>query len=158
MSERRACRVIDADRKSMRYRSQRGDDDELRSKLRELAQQRRRFGYLSPEQFEKNVVADVLSAEEALICDGAAQPGSVGSVASANEGPSMDDANETASRNDAKRPWSTPLLRDLSVDEVERMAPGWAKQFCRRQPDKASPLHELSPVEAARIARLFARG
>ena len=45
MSERRACRVIGADRKSMRYRSQRDDDAEVRSKLRELAQQRRRFGY-----------------------------------------------------------------------------------------------------------------
>ena len=45
MSERRACRVIGADLKSMRYRSQRDDDAELRSKLRELAQQRRRFGY-----------------------------------------------------------------------------------------------------------------
>jgi transposase InsO family protein len=45
MSERRACRVIGADRKSMRYRSQRDDDADLRSKLRELAQQRRRFGY-----------------------------------------------------------------------------------------------------------------
>src|SRR3546814_19402230 len=29
----------------MRYRSQREDDADLRSKLRELAQQRRRFGY-----------------------------------------------------------------------------------------------------------------
>ena len=45
MSERRACRVIDADRKSVRYRSTRGDDAELRAKLRELANQRRRFGY-----------------------------------------------------------------------------------------------------------------
>ena len=45
MSERRACRVIGTDRKSMRYRSQRDDDAEVRSKLRELAQQRRRFGY-----------------------------------------------------------------------------------------------------------------
>lgn len=45
MSERRACRVIGADRKSMRYRSQRDDDADLRSRLRELAQQRRRFGY-----------------------------------------------------------------------------------------------------------------
>jgi hypothetical protein len=45
MSERRACRVIGADRKSMRYRSQRDDDAGLRLKLRELAQQRRRFGY-----------------------------------------------------------------------------------------------------------------
>ncbi|NCP24493.1 MAG: IS3 family transposase [Erythrobacter sp.] len=45
MSERRACRVIDADRKSVRYRSTRGDDAALREKLRELANQRRRFGY-----------------------------------------------------------------------------------------------------------------
>jgi putative transposase len=45
MSERRACQVISADRKSMRYCSQRGDDGELRQRLRELAQQRRRFGY-----------------------------------------------------------------------------------------------------------------
>jgi len=45
MSERRACRVIDADRTSVRYRSRRGDDAELRSRLRELANQRRRFGY-----------------------------------------------------------------------------------------------------------------
>jgi len=44
MSERRACRVIDADRKSVRYRSIR-DDGVLREKLRDLANQRRRFGY-----------------------------------------------------------------------------------------------------------------
>ena len=45
MSERRACRVISADRKSMRYQSCRTDDGDLRSRLCELAQQRRRFGY-----------------------------------------------------------------------------------------------------------------
>jgi hypothetical protein len=45
MSERRACRVISADRKSMRYRSCRTDNRRLRSRLRELAQQRGRFGY-----------------------------------------------------------------------------------------------------------------
>ena len=45
MSERRACRVVGADRKSVRYRSTRGDDAELREKLRELANRRRRFGY-----------------------------------------------------------------------------------------------------------------
>ena len=45
MSERRACRVIDADRKSVRYRSMRDDDAVLREKLRELANRRRRFGY-----------------------------------------------------------------------------------------------------------------
>ena len=36
---------IDADRKSVRYRSTRDDYAALREKLRELANQRRRFGY-----------------------------------------------------------------------------------------------------------------
>lgn len=45
MSARRACRVVAAARKSMRYRLRRGDDAEVREQLRELAQQRRRFGY-----------------------------------------------------------------------------------------------------------------
>lgn len=44
MSERRACRVIDADRTSVRYRSIRDEDTGLREKLRELANQRRRLG------------------------------------------------------------------------------------------------------------------
>ena len=39
------CAVVGANRKSMRYRSCRADDGDLRSRLRELAQQRRRFGY-----------------------------------------------------------------------------------------------------------------
>ena len=45
VSERRACRVIDADRTVIRYQSRRADDGALREKLRELAHQRRRFGY-----------------------------------------------------------------------------------------------------------------
>ena len=45
MSERRECRVIDADCKSVRDRSTRDDDAALREKLRELANQRRRIGY-----------------------------------------------------------------------------------------------------------------
>jgi putative transposase len=45
VSERRACRVIDADRTVIRYQSRRDDDGPLRQKLRELAHQRRRFGY-----------------------------------------------------------------------------------------------------------------
>jgi len=45
MSERRACAVVGADRTSMRYRSCRADDGDLGSRLCELAQQRRRFGY-----------------------------------------------------------------------------------------------------------------
>jgi len=45
VSQRRACRTIGADRTSMRYRSIRPDDAALRARLRELASQRRRFGY-----------------------------------------------------------------------------------------------------------------
>ena len=45
VSERRACSIVGADRKSIRYQSRRGDDAGLRGRLRELAQQRRRFGY-----------------------------------------------------------------------------------------------------------------
>ena len=45
VSERRACRVIAADRTSVRYRCRRADDGELRTKLRALALERRRFGY-----------------------------------------------------------------------------------------------------------------
>ena len=45
MSERQACRVIDADHESVRCRSTRDDDAELREKLCELVKQRRRFGY-----------------------------------------------------------------------------------------------------------------
>ena len=45
VSERRACRVIAADRTTVRYRSRRADDGGLREKLRVLAQERRRFGY-----------------------------------------------------------------------------------------------------------------
>ena len=45
VSQRRACTVIGADRTSMRYCSIRPDDAVLRTRLRELAAQRRRFGY-----------------------------------------------------------------------------------------------------------------
>jgi putative transposase len=45
VSERRACSVLGADRTSVRYRSNRPDDAPVRSRLRELAAIRRRFGY-----------------------------------------------------------------------------------------------------------------
>src|SRR3989440_7790044 len=45
VSERRACTVIEADRTSVRYRVRRADDEPIRVRLRELASQRRRFGY-----------------------------------------------------------------------------------------------------------------
>lgn len=45
MSERRACQIIRADRKMVRYRSRRPADAALRLRLRELAAEQRRFGY-----------------------------------------------------------------------------------------------------------------
>ena len=45
MSERRACTVLGVDRTTVRYRSIRPADEELRERLRNLAQERRRFGY-----------------------------------------------------------------------------------------------------------------
>ena len=45
VSQRRACRVIEADRTSIRYRRRRPDDAAARVRLRELAAVRRRFGY-----------------------------------------------------------------------------------------------------------------
>jgi putative transposase len=45
VSERRACSALDADRTTVRYRSNRPDDAAARARLRELASIRRRFGY-----------------------------------------------------------------------------------------------------------------
>ena len=45
LSERRACSIVGADRKMVRYRSRRPPDTKLRARLRELANERRRFGY-----------------------------------------------------------------------------------------------------------------
>jgi putative transposase len=45
LSERRACSIVSADRKMIRYQSCRLPDTELRVQLRELANARQRFGY-----------------------------------------------------------------------------------------------------------------
>ena len=45
LSKRRACRIAGADRKMVRYRSQRAPDTALRGRLRTLANERRRFCY-----------------------------------------------------------------------------------------------------------------
>ena len=45
LSERRACRMIGCVRMTVRYRSRRPADTELRERLRALAHERRRFGY-----------------------------------------------------------------------------------------------------------------
>ena len=44
-SQRRACRLVGIDPRVHRYRSSRPDDAGLRSRLRELSGERRRFGY-----------------------------------------------------------------------------------------------------------------
>jgi len=44
-SERRACRLIGVDRTAFQYRPRRPEDAGLRERLRELANERRRFGY-----------------------------------------------------------------------------------------------------------------
>jgi putative transposase len=68
MSERRACRVIAADRSSVRYRSQRPDDAALRERLRALAAKRRRFGYRR---------LHVLLRQEGLVMNANAPSGSI---------------------------------------------------------------------------------
>jgi putative transposase len=45
LSQRHACRLVGLDRSSLRYRCKRADDSALRQRLRELAAERRRFGY-----------------------------------------------------------------------------------------------------------------
>lgn len=45
LPERRACQIISADRKTIRYRSCRPPETALPVKLRDLANERRRFGY-----------------------------------------------------------------------------------------------------------------
>lgn len=45
VSQRRACDVLAVDRSSVRYKSCRGDDAELRDAIKRIAKERRRFGY-----------------------------------------------------------------------------------------------------------------
>jgi len=45
VSERRACRLLGVDRASMRYRSCRAVEADVRLRIRALARKRRRFGY-----------------------------------------------------------------------------------------------------------------
>jgi len=45
LSQRRACRLVGVDRSTLRYQCRRPDDTAVRQRLRELAAERRRFGY-----------------------------------------------------------------------------------------------------------------
>lgn len=45
LSERRACAIVSADRAMIRYQSRRPPETELRTKIRDMATERKRFGY-----------------------------------------------------------------------------------------------------------------
>src|SRR5271170_4069342 len=45
LSQRHACRLVGLDRSTLRYQRKRPDDAVLRQRLRDLAAERRRFGY-----------------------------------------------------------------------------------------------------------------
>lgn len=56
LSERRACNIVDADRTMIRDRSQRAPDTVLRGRLRDLANERRRFGYPLPGRVMRSMI------------------------------------------------------------------------------------------------------
>jgi len=45
LSQRHACELVGLDRSTMRYQCRRPEDTAIRERLRELAAERRRFGY-----------------------------------------------------------------------------------------------------------------
>lgn len=45
VSQRRACHILDVDRSSVRYKSMRSNDTELREAMKKVSAERRRFGY-----------------------------------------------------------------------------------------------------------------
>lgn len=53
VSQRRACEMLGAARSVVRYHQRRADDAVLRERLRELAQERKRFGYRRLPQMQK---------------------------------------------------------------------------------------------------------
>ncbi len=69
LSERRACSIVNADRKMIRYRSCRPPDKDLREHLRDLANERKRFGYKIVEaerrgqKIKKKLDVDPVEAE-----------------------------------------------------------------------------------------------
>ena len=73
MSERRACRVIDCCRMTMRYEVVRQDDPVLRERLKELAKARRRFGYRRLHVSVSYTHLDVYK-RQVVFCTGAGEP------------------------------------------------------------------------------------
>ena len=44
LSQRRVCRLLELDRNTLRYRSRRQEDAALRTRIREIAEAKRRYG------------------------------------------------------------------------------------------------------------------
>ena len=44
LSQRRVCRLLTLDRNTLRYRSRRQDDTALRTRIRDIAERKRRYG------------------------------------------------------------------------------------------------------------------
>lgn len=44
LSQRRVCRLLALDRQTLRYRRRRHEDEALRARIREIAEQKRRYG------------------------------------------------------------------------------------------------------------------
>jgi hypothetical protein len=71
VSQRRACAALDVDRSTVRYRSRRPDDGELRDAIKWVARKRRRFGcrriQVMLERVGKGLHADKGCANPGLI-------------------------------------------------------------------------------------------
>ena len=76
LSERRACRLARLDRSTFQYRKRDAGDERLWARLRDLAGERRRFGYrhlgilLAQEgaQSTTSSIASIVETDEGLIC------------------------------------------------------------------------------------------
>jgi hypothetical protein len=65
VSQRQACSALDVDRSTVRYKSRRSDDTDLRDAMKAVAQERRRFGYPLPGRALRSNVP-----RGAAACDG----------------------------------------------------------------------------------------
>jgi putative transposase len=86
LSERRSCSFVGADRKMVRYQSCRPPETELRGRLRDLANERRRFGYrrlftLPRREGEPYGINRIYRQEEPTVCKRRARRRAVGTRA-----------------------------------------------------------------------------
>ena len=104
LSERRACSIVNADRKMIRYRSCRPPDTELRTQLRDLANERKRFGYrrlfiLLRQEGEPSGINRIYRLYREEGPDGAQAPGSAASRGNAGADPGRGQGRTPAGRS-----------------------------------------------------------